>query len=55
VVIGAGIVLAEPSVDESMIRGLIIDPQKEELAWLEVGLELKFDDFKGGSAGGRGL
>jgi hypothetical protein len=44
-----GVVFAEPSVDESMVRGLVVDPQKEELSWLEIGLELEGDRFKGNS------
>jgi hypothetical protein len=55
VVIGAGVVFAESSVDESMVRRLIIDPQKEELSRLEVRLELKGDDFEGSSAGREGF
>jgi hypothetical protein len=49
--VGAGIVFAEPSVDESMVRGLVIDPQEKELLWLEVGLEFKCDGFEGDSVG----
>jgi hypothetical protein len=44
VVIGAGIVFAEPSVDEGMVGRLVIDPQEEELLGLEVGLELEGGD-----------
>jgi hypothetical protein len=49
VVIGTGIVFAKPSVDESMVGGLVVDPQKEELLWLKVGLKLEGDRFEGDS------
>jgi hypothetical protein len=42
-------------MDESMVGGLVVDPQEKELSWLEVGLELKGDDFEGDSVGGKGL
>jgi hypothetical protein len=48
--VGAGIVLAEPSMDEGVVRGLIVDPQKEELLRLEIGLELKGNNSEGSSA-----
>jgi hypothetical protein len=51
-VIGAGIVFAELSVDQSMVRRLIVDPQEEELSGLQVGLELESGDFERGSFGG---
>jgi hypothetical protein len=51
VMVGAGIVFAEPSVDESVVGRLIVDPQEEELSRLKVGLELKGDDLEGSSAG----
>jgi hypothetical protein len=44
--IGAGIVLAELSVDESVVRRLVIGPQEEELSLLKVGLKLEGDDFE---------
>jgi hypothetical protein len=50
VVIGTGVVFTEPSVDESVVGGLVIDPQEEELSGLEVGLELEGNNFKGNSA-----
>jgi hypothetical protein len=50
-VIGTGIVLAEPSVDEGMVRRLVVDPQKEELPGLEVELELEDGNFEGSSVG----
>jgi hypothetical protein len=46
VVIGAGVVFAEPSVDEGVVRRLVVSPQEEELSGLKVGLKLKVDDFK---------
>jgi hypothetical protein len=55
VVVRAGVVFAEPGVDKGMVRGLVVDPQKEELLWLEVGLELEGDDFEWDSAGREGL
>jgi hypothetical protein len=55
VVIRAGVVFAEPSVDESMVGGLVVDPQEEELSWLEVRLEFKGDDSERDSVGGEGL
>jgi hypothetical protein len=51
-VIGTGVVFAEPGVNESVVRRLIIDPQEEELLRLEIGLELKGDDFEGDSIRG---
>jgi hypothetical protein len=51
VMVGAGVVLAEPGMDKGVIRRLIVDPQEEELSWLEIGLELKVDNFKGGGIG----
>jgi hypothetical protein len=48
-VVRAGVVFAEPSVDESVVRGLVIDPQEEELLGLEVGLGFKSDNFEGDS------
>jgi hypothetical protein len=55
VMIGAGIVFAEPSMDKSVVGRLIVDPQEEELLGLKVGLELKSDDLEGSSAGGKGF
>jgi hypothetical protein len=53
--VGTGVVFAKPSVDEGVVRGLVVDPQKEELSRLEVGLELKGDDFEGNSVGSEGF
>jgi hypothetical protein len=53
--VGAGIVFAELSVNESMIGRLIVDPQEEELLRLEVGLELEGDDLEGSGASGKGF
>jgi hypothetical protein len=44
VVIGAGIVFAEPGVNKGVVRRLVVDPQEEELSGLEVGLELEGGD-----------
>jgi hypothetical protein len=33
-VVGTGVVFAEPSVDQGMVRRLVVDPQKEELSRL---------------------
>jgi hypothetical protein len=51
VVIGTGVVFAEPSVDEGVVRRLVVDPQEEELPRLEVGLELKNGDLEGNGVG----
>jgi hypothetical protein len=53
--IGTGVVFAEPGVDKGMVRRLVVHPQEEELSWLKVGLELKFDDFERDCAGGEGF
>jgi hypothetical protein len=45
-VVRAGVVFAEPSVNKGMVRRLVIDPQEKELLGLEVGLELKGDNFE---------
>jgi hypothetical protein len=50
-VVRAGVVFAEPSVDEGMVRRLVVDPQEKELLGLEVGLELKGDNFERDSVG----
>jgi hypothetical protein len=55
VVVRAGVVFAEPSVDECVVRGLVVDPQEKELLQLKVRLEFKGDDFEGDSVGGEGL
>jgi hypothetical protein len=52
VMVRAGVVFTEPSVNESMVEGLVVDPQKKELSRLEVGFELKGDRFEGDHAGG---
>jgi hypothetical protein len=49
--VGAGIVFAEPSVDEGVVGWLVVDPQEEELLWLEVGLEFEHNRLEGDSAG----
>jgi hypothetical protein len=34
VMVGARVVFAEPSVDQGVVRGLVVDPQEEELSGL---------------------
>jgi hypothetical protein len=48
-VVRARVVLAEVGVHKGVVQRLVIDPQEEELAGLQIGLELKRDDFEGGS------
>jgi hypothetical protein len=55
VVIGAGIVFAESDMYEGVVRRLVVDPEEEELLWLEVGLELEGDDFERDSVGREGF
>jgi hypothetical protein len=45
--VGAGVVLAEVSMDKGVVGGLVVDPEEEELSWLQIGLELKGDPFEG--------
>jgi hypothetical protein len=52
VVVWARVVFAEVGVDQSVIRGLVIDPQEEELSWLQVRLELEGGDFEWDGFGG---
>jgi hypothetical protein len=54
-IVGARVVFTKPGVDESVVRRLVVDPQEEELLWLEVRLELESDDFERNSVGGEGL
>jgi hypothetical protein len=49
--IRAEIAFAEPGVDGSVVGGLVVDPQEEELSWLEVGLKFEGDSFEGDSVG----
>jgi hypothetical protein len=49
--VGVGIVFAEPSMDVSVVGWLVVDPQKEELSRLEVGLEFERDRLEGDSVG----
>jgi hypothetical protein len=51
----AGVVFAEPSVDESMVSGLVVSPQEEELLRLEVRLELESDGSEGDSVRRKGF
>jgi hypothetical protein len=44
VVIGAGVVFAEPSMDQGVVGQLVVDPQEEELPRLEIGLEFESGD-----------
>jgi hypothetical protein len=53
--IGTGVVFAEPSVDEGMVRGLVVDPQEEELLRLEIGLKLEDGDLEQDGVGRGGL
>jgi hypothetical protein len=55
VVIGAGVVLAELSMDQSMVGRLVVDPQEEELSRLETGLEFKGDEPEGNGVGRKRL
>jgi hypothetical protein len=32
--IGAGVIFAEPGVDQDMVRGLVVNPQEEKLSGL---------------------
>jgi hypothetical protein len=50
--IRAGIVFAEPGVDQGVIGRLVVDPQEEELSWLQVGLELESSEPERGGFGG---
>jgi hypothetical protein len=42
----AGVVFAEPHVDQAVVWRLVVDPQEEELSGLQVGLEFKRNSFK---------
>jgi hypothetical protein len=53
--VGARVVFTEPSVDGGVVGRLVIDPQKEELSRLQVGLKLEGDGFEGDSVNGEGL
>jgi hypothetical protein len=55
VMVGTRVVFAEPSVDEGVVRRLVVDPQKEELSRLEVGLKLEDGDFKWDGIGREGF
>jgi hypothetical protein len=48
-VVRARVVLTEIGVHKGMVWRLVIDPQEEELAGLQMGLELEGDDLKGDS------
>jgi hypothetical protein len=39
--IGAGVVFAEPSMDQDVVGRLVVDPQEKELSGLQVRLELE--------------
>jgi hypothetical protein len=49
VVVRARVVFAEVGVHKGVVRRLVVDPEEEELAGLQMGLELERDNFKGGS------
>jgi hypothetical protein len=55
VVIGARVVLAEVGMDESIVRWLVVDPEKKELSGLKIRLEFESDLLEGNSVGGEGL
>jgi hypothetical protein len=46
-VVGAGVVFAKVRVYKGVVRGLVIDPQKEELSRLQVRLEFERSDLEG--------
>jgi hypothetical protein len=46
--VGTGVVFAEPDMDQAVVRGLVIDPQEEELLRLQVRLELECGESKRG-------
>jgi hypothetical protein len=50
--VGTRVVFAEPGVDQGVVWRLIVDPQEEELLWLQVGLELKSGESERGGFGG---
>jgi hypothetical protein len=47
--IGAGVVFAEPSVDQGVVGKLIVNPQEKELSGLQVRLELERNRLERGS------
>jgi hypothetical protein len=50
--VGARVVFAEVGVDQGMIWRLIVDPQEEELLWLQIRLELEhYESERGGFRG----
>jgi hypothetical protein len=49
VVVRARVVLAEVGVHKGVVRRLVVDPEEEELAGLQMGLELERDNFEGSS------
>jgi hypothetical protein len=51
-VVGAGVVFAEPDVDQAVVGRLVVNPQEEELSWLQVGLEFEGGKLKGDGFGG---
>jgi hypothetical protein len=53
--VGTGVVLAEVGVDKGMVWGLVIDPQKEELVGLEVGLKLEGNNLELNGTGQEGF
>jgi hypothetical protein len=46
VVVRAGVILAEPSVDQGVVGGLVVNLEEKELSWLEIRLKLKSNDFE---------
>jgi hypothetical protein len=51
VVIGAGVVFAEPGMDQGMVGRLVVDPQEDELLRLETGLKFEGGELKGNCVG----
>jgi hypothetical protein len=45
----ARVVLAKVGVRKGVVWRLVVDPQEEELAGLQMGLEFERDDFEGTS------
>jgi hypothetical protein len=45
--VGAGVVFTEVCVHEGVVRGLVVDPQEEELSGLQIRLELECNSPEG--------
>jgi hypothetical protein len=46
--VGAGVVFAEPSVDQGVVGRLVVDPQEKELSGLQVRLEFEHNELERG-------